>query len=101
MTDKTHTKFREALMRAWVDGWNAGLDDRISGSDDGKRSCADRLAAEFPVQEHAEEMLDLLRMIERDMREVVEHREPLTARLVASVCLRVRVFLCRTKEVKP
>lgn len=100
-TAKTHTKFREALMRAWVDGWNAGLDDRISGSDDGKRSCADRLAAEFPAQEHADELLDLLRTIERDMRETAECREPLTTESVVSVYRRVRDFLGKTKGVKP
>jgi len=59
--DAAITPFREACMRAWVDGWNAGLDDRIVQSDDDKRHCASRLVKEFPAENAAQGLLEASR----------------------------------------
>ena len=55
MSDK-HTNFREAVMRAWVMGWNAGRIRVVS--DGGKIEAADKLERGFPAEAHAGDLLD-------------------------------------------
>jgi hypothetical protein len=50
-----HTPFREALMRAWVAGWDAGIQG--AQNDDGKRDTAQEIAQYFPAEEAAPDLL--------------------------------------------
>ncbi len=50
-----HTPFREALMRAWVAGWYAGLDE--IRNDDGKYVASATIAEGFPAEDAAPDLL--------------------------------------------
>ncbi len=59
-----HTPFREALMRAWVQGWY----DR-SASDEDKIEAADEIVKDFPCENMASELLIEL----QDCTELLEY----------------------------
>lgn len=80
-----HTPFREALMTAFVRGWYDGLDRRKDAegrvTDARKIETANEIAAKFPVEDAAR---DLLGVVERTTR-VHDDGTPLGAAARAAI----------------
>ena len=70
-TETKHTPFREALMKAWVQGWYS-----MTESDDGKHATADEIIKDFPVENAAPETAaerDKLKAINAELLEATRH----------------------------